>query len=95
MLRAFGVSRVVSNGMGTLAGHGGGKTWGTSGVVSNGMETLAGHRVGKAWGNTGDLVVTGVANGKEVFAEEEMVIIESRSGSAWVNGAVVRQCLTQ
>ena len=73
MLRAFGVSRVVSNGMGTLAGHGGGRTWGSA----------------------EDLVVTAVTNGKEVFTEEEMVTIEPRSESAWVNGAVTRQCSTQ
>ena len=39
--------------------------------MSNGMGTLAGHGGGKAWGNAGDLVVKGVANGMEVFAEED------------------------
>ena len=57
--------------------------------MSNGMETLVVHGGGKAWGSAGDDI------GKEVFAEEEMVIIESRSGSAWVKGAVARQCSTQ
>ena len=46
------------------------------------MGTLAGHGGGKAWESAGGLVVTGGANGMEVFAEKEMVIIESRSGSA-------------
>ena len=54
-----------------------------------------GHGDGKACANAGSCVVTGVVNGKEVSAEEEMVIIESRSGSAWVKGAVARQCSTQ
>ena len=63
--------------------------------MSNGMGTLAGHGGGKAWESAGGLVATGGTNGMEVFAEEEMVIIESRSGSAWVKGAVARQCSTQ
>ena len=63
--------------------------------MSNGMEALVGHGGGKAWVNAGSWVVTGVADGTGVFAEEEMVITESRSWSAWVKGAIARQCSTQ
>lgn len=47
MLRAFGVSGVMSNSMETLIEHGGDKA-GASRVMSNGMKTLTEHGGDKA-----------------------------------------------